>query len=211
MAQSDQRWSGRDSDQRHPNAGKLLDAAVDLLASTPIEHITLAEVLERSGVSNGTLYHHFEDLQDLVEKAALQRFQQGLDETLAALATLVSATDSLSFRRRLEAMLVHLSAQDRRPLRLARLDTLGSLRNHPRLVERLARVLHRHYEQEAAYVAEFQRRGWLRGDLDPLVVTKFISAIHLGRVVDDVDAQPVDPAEWTRVALIACRAILFSD
>ena len=56
---------------QHPNAQRLLDVTIELLDSTPLEQISLATVLELSGVSNGSLYHHFDDFRDLVEQAAV--------------------------------------------------------------------------------------------------------------------------------------------
>jgi AcrR family transcriptional regulator len=34
--------------------------------------LTIASVLERSGVAYGSLYHHYEDLSDLIEQAAVE-------------------------------------------------------------------------------------------------------------------------------------------
>lgn len=53
----------------HPTAVKLLEITVDLLDEIPIDALSIAAVLERSGVSHGSLYHHYADFPDLVEQA----------------------------------------------------------------------------------------------------------------------------------------------
>lgn len=195
----------------NPSARKLLDTTVVLLETTAIEQLTLAEVLERSGVSNGSLYHHFEDFRALVEQAVVVRFTQGLNESLAAIAQLLDSADAVEFRQRTENIIRLFHAQNRRPYRMARFETLGALPNHPRLAARIGTAQHEATMKQAEYFAEFQRRGWFRGDFDAAAVSAFLTATFLGRVADDISDEPVDPDAWTAVALAAFRAILFPD
>ena len=195
----------------NPNAQKLLDTAVELLETMPIDQVSLAAVLEQSGISNGSLYHHFEDFGDLIEQAIVQRFLKGLNESLAAVADLLESADATDFRHRVEALLVALHDQNRRPYRMARLETLGALPGRPRLAERIGRAQQEVSRKQTEFYAEFQRRGWIRGDLDPAAVSTFVMASFLGRVVDDTTEEPVDPTEWTKVALIALKSIVFVD
>lgn len=195
----------------HPNAQKLLDTAVEILQDTPIEKITLASVLERSGVSNGSLYHHFEDFQDLVEWAVVIRYTKGLQDSLEAIAALLESTDASDYRVRTENVIRIFHDQNRRPYRLARLETLGALSGRPRLAERIGRAQFESTKKQADYLAEFQRRGWMRTDFDASAVSAFMTATFIGRVADDITDQPVDPTEWSRVAMAAISAILFPD
>lgn len=200
-----------DRDSLHPNAQKLLDTAVELLEDTPIEKVTLAAVLERSGVSNGSLYHHFEDFQDLVEWAVVVRFTKGLEDSLAAIAKLLESSDAADYRVRTEEVIRIFHAQNRRPYRMARLETLGALRGRPRLAERIGRVQFESTKKQADYLAEFQRRGWMRGDFEAGAVSAFMTATFIGRVADDISDEPVDADEWSRVAMSALSRILFPD
>jgi len=193
----------------HPNAQKLLDAATELLAETPIEQISLAQVLQRSGVSNGSLYHHFEDFRDLIEHAVVLRFTKGLNDSLAAIASLRDSSDASDFRARVENIILTFHDQNRRPFRMARLETLGAISSRPRLAERIGRAQFESTMKQAEYLAEFQQRGWFRSDLDAAAISTFMTATFLGRVVDDITDEHIDPAEWSRVAMTAFRAILF--
>jgi AcrR family transcriptional regulator len=195
----------------HPNAQKLLDTTVELLETTPIEQVSLAAVLEESEISNGSLYHHFEDFQDLIEQAVVQRYVRGLNESLAAIADLLESADATDFRRRVEAVLETLHDQNRRPYRMARLETLGALPGRPRLAERIGRAQQEVTRKQTEYYAELQRRGWIRDDLDPAAISVFVTASFLGRVVDDITEEHVDPNEWLKVALIALKSIVFID
>lgn len=199
------------SETLHPNAQKLLDTAVELLNETPIEQLSLVMVLQHSGVSNGSLYHHFEDFQDLVEHAIVQRFTKGLNDSLAAIAQLLDLTDESEFRERVKEIVFTFHDQSRRPFRMARLETLGALTSRPRLAERIGRAQFDSNMKQAGYFAELQKRGWLRGDLDAATISTFTTATVLGRVVDDIASEHIDQDEWSRVSWIATSAILFPD
>lgn len=198
-------------DNLHPNARRLLDTVVELLEHTPIERVTLAAVLKLSGVSNGSLYHHFEDFRDLVEWAVVVRFTKGLEDSLAAIAALLDSADAADFRIRAEAVIWLFHAENRRPYRLARLDTLGALSGRPRLAQRIGRAQAESTAKQANFFAEFQRRGWMRDDYDPGAVSAFLTATFLGRVADDIADEHVNPKEWSRVAMAAISAIMFPD
>lgn len=200
-----------DRDNLHPNARKLLDTTVGLLEDTPIERITLAAVLAHSGVSNGSLYHHFEDFQDLVEWAVVVRFTKGLEDSLAAIAALLESADAADYRVRTEAVIRTFHAQNRRPYRMARLETLGALRGRPRLAERIGHAQFESTKRQADYLAEFQRRGWMRDDFEAGAVSAFMTATFIGRVADDISDEPADAGEWSRVAMAALSRILFPD
>lgn len=200
-----------DVGQMHPTAQALVATADELLDVMHMDDITIAAVLEKSGVSHGSMYHHFEDLSDLVEHAVVLRFERGLVESIAALEGLMDATSTVEFRSRAEELLRVLHAQDRRPLRMIRLETLGASTQRPRLASRIARAQQEHLDEQGRIFAEFQRRGWMRNDLDAMAMSRFASATFLGRTVDDVSERPIDPLAWTTTALVALRAVLFGE
>lgn len=195
----------------HPTATLLLDTAVDLLDTVPVDSLTIPLVLERSGVSYGSLYHHFADISDLVEQAVVVRYTRRLKESVQAVRALLEATGADDFRRRVEVLLDQSMSPDRRPNRMERLEALGALQGRPRLVERLARAQQEITDEQAAVAVECQRRGWVRAELDPGALSVFIQAVTFGRVVDDVAERHLDRAEWNDVIIRAFRAVLFPD
>ena len=92
-----------------------------------------------------------------------------------------------------------------------RIEVLGRLTTRPELAAAIARAQQEVTDAQAALFVEFQRRGWMRSDLDPVAQSAFIQAMVLGRVVDDVAEQPIDQETWRAVALPAFRTVLFGD
>lgn len=195
----------------HPTALKLLDVTVALLDEVPVDALTLAMVLERSDVSHGSLYHHYEDFPDLVEKAAVHRYTRGLRESLVAVAALLECADATEFRRRAVELIRASHDRARRPNRLERVDVLGALRSRPRLAQAIGRAQREITEEQAEHYAELQRRGWMRADVDPVVASTMVQAMILGRVVDDISEQPVDDRHWTEAAVRVVSSLLFED
>jgi AcrR family transcriptional regulator len=202
---------GRPRRTPHPTAIQLLDAAVELLHEVPIDALTIPMVLERSEVSYGSLYHHYADISDLVEQAVVHLYTRRLKESLEAVRNLLNATDAADFRERAEKIILQSLDPDRRLNRLERIEALGALQGRPRLVERLARAQQEITDGQAQLIKEFQQRGWVRTDFDPVALSGFLQGTLLGRIVDDVAEKPVGRDPWNEVAIHALRSVLFPD
>ena len=53
----------------HPTKQILLETTVALLDELPSDEVTSDTVLRRSGISKGSLYHHFPDYGHLIDDA----------------------------------------------------------------------------------------------------------------------------------------------
>lgn len=62
------RKAGRPSKTTEPTNAreKLINAAIDLIRAGGVEALTITSVLRESGLSNGTFYHHFRNMDDLM-------------------------------------------------------------------------------------------------------------------------------------------------
>ena len=65
----------------HPTKSSLIDCAADLLDKYRFDEITVEMVLDRSNISKGSLYHHFEDLAELLEAAQVARYADWVDRS----------------------------------------------------------------------------------------------------------------------------------
>jgi AcrR family transcriptional regulator len=195
----------------HPTATRLINSAVELLEDFSPEKLGLATVLKHSGVSHGSLYHHFEDFHDLVELAVVKRYIRRLSEVTPPIRSLLEARDKSEVRTLSEALFRQMITADRARNRRDQIEALGSLRNQPRIAARMEEAQRALIEERAAIFAEFQNRGWIRRDLDPSALAGFLQGMILGRVVDDVMDHHIDADEWEKVALTAFRAIFFGE
>ncbi len=63
---------------------RLIDAAIGALVDKGYAATTVVEVCERAGVTRGALFHHFDDLADLLGAALTALFTDMVDSSLAA-------------------------------------------------------------------------------------------------------------------------------
>ena len=58
----------------------MIETVVNLLQTQSVDEINSDQVLEISGISKGSMYHHFEDFSDLIEHAQVARFASFVDQ-----------------------------------------------------------------------------------------------------------------------------------
>lgn len=74
----------------HPTKALLISTTVTLLDTKLPNEIAVDEILEASGISKGSLYHHFEDLGELLEIAQVERYAAWVDRSVDALVQMIS-------------------------------------------------------------------------------------------------------------------------
>lgn len=184
----------------HPTREKLIEVAVNLIGEVGVEAVETAVVLERAGVTTGALYHHFRDMNHLLEEAMARRFPVGVRESLVMLKDgLAKATTLADYQKFMSDLTEVSQAPANRPRRTERAHYLALAFASESFREVIA-------EQQTQMTAELtdvlqgvQQRGWLRKDLNPKAVAVFIQAYTLGRIIDDISNDPLDPAEWNRL------------
>ncbi len=73
----------------HPTAALLCKTVEQMLSEKKPDLITAEEVLEKSGISKGSLYHHFEDLSDLIETTLIIRYAHWIDLSIRSMSKLL--------------------------------------------------------------------------------------------------------------------------
>jgi AcrR family transcriptional regulator len=184
----------------HPTRERLIDTAVEVLGESGIDAFDVSEVLRRAEVTTGALYHHFRDMPELLELAIARRFPTGVSESLTQLRQGFEATKTLAEYQEAMRQLTEVSQdparQERRVERAHFLALAFSSESLRELIGEQQRVITAELTETLALV---QERGWIRRDLDPKAVAVFIQAYTLGRIIDDVSPDPVDPQAWNHL------------
>lgn len=197
----------------HPAARELLVATAELLEHHAPTSISAAMALEAAGAGPEVLDEHFGDVEHLVRRAQVLRFSRYVDESIATITMVLHESKS---RDELRQWLHRISAstQDaaRANRRLERAAIFGAVAHDPELRELLAAEQRRLTDSLVDLCAGGQGRGWVSRDVDPYAIAVLVQAYTLGRVVDDVTGQQMDPDAWTAlVMLIVDRIIIAAD
>lgn len=183
--------------RQHPTRKKLIEAVTDLLETTSPEDVRVDEVLGRSGISVGSLYHHFDDLTDLINQAIITRYSADIDVSIAAITSVVRGSqdrESLleGFRQNTE----RTQSPDRGAHRFHRAQTMTRAVTNPRFREALAAEQKRLTDTIADLWRELQDKGFFDPNLDPKVGSVFIQAYSMGLIANDVSIEPIDPDHY---------------
>lgn len=191
-----------DRDTPHPTHERLIEVTVELIGEVGLDAVEMHEVLHRAGVTTGALYHHFRDMSHLLDEAIARRFPTGVRDSLAMLRQGLAEANTLADYQQLMRTLTEVSqAPQNRPRRMERAHYLALAFGSDSLHDTIAAQQAELTSELADVLADVQRRGWLRDDLNPRAVAVFIQAYTLGRIIDDITDQPLDPADWNQVVV----------
>lgn len=186
----------------HPTREKLLLTTVALLDSEHPDQIGQELVLHESGVSKGSMYHHFEDFSDVVEAALVYRFHRVVDENIASLDSMVDeSTNREDLIERLLVITRAVQSPDRAPFRFERARALGKAGYSERFRASLGAEQQRLTDALTSIVERAQHRSLINPDIDARAVAVFIQSYTLGKVVDDITERRMHEDAW--VDLIA--------
>jgi AcrR family transcriptional regulator len=181
----------------HPTKRLLVETVVAMLETKKPTEILAEEVLEVSGVSKGSMYHHFSDLQELVETAQLIRYSKWIDASIEFMTTYVlGATTKEEFVESLRKLTELTQSVDRKGARAERARALAACFDNPRMAKAMGEETQRHTDALADIIQEVQNRGLVRAEVDPKAVAVFIQSYTLGKMVNDYNPTGVDDDTW---------------
>jgi AcrR family transcriptional regulator len=196
----------------HPTRQLLLETAVEVIGEVGLDAVDMSMVIKRAGVTTGALYHHFRDFGHLLEEAMAVRFPVGVRESLAMITEgLASATTLEEYQQFMRDLAVASQAPGNKARRMERARYLAIAFSSESMRKVIAQQQQEMTAQLTAALEEVSRRGWLRTDLSPKAVAIFIQAYTLGRIVDDITDDPVDPDEWINLIVTVMTRALSAD
>jgi AcrR family transcriptional regulator len=185
----------------HPTKVKLLETVVELLDQHPADAITLDQILEMSQISKGSMYHHFADFDDLLELAEVKRFSAYVDLSIYKLTqSIMHSKTTEELREQLHRATLATQNENLTTLRMDRVSALARAGKSGRFLTALGQEQQRLTDGITEIVETGQDRGFIRTELDARAIAILIQAYTLGRVVDDIAEEKVDPEKW--IALI---------
>ena len=195
----------------HPTKEKLIATMVTLMDEHALSNIQVDDVLRESNISKGSLYHHFENFEELVESALISRFAASVDISIQLVAAAVNdARTADEFVAKIIEVTTVTQGKDRAKFRLERARVIGLSVNSPNLLEALEKEQDRLTAAMADIVREGQEKGWVNKTFDAKTIAVFMQAYTIGRVIDDVASkdQHIDSEDWNDVVNASVKSLL---
>lgn len=191
-------------------AAKILKFAEDELNEFGHVNFNLDRVIEKSGVSRSSVYHHFGGREGVIAGVEANRLiawlDNGLTEMQELLANINSGEEAFAL---VELGIVVVSgSQDQQNIRRQRISTLAMSYNSPATQEHLKEVQAEGTQRFAEIIRELKNRG-LCHPIEPIEGTAhFIQSILLGRVLVDILDDPVANEQWQQSTISVLRHLI---
>lgn len=185
--------------QMHPTYEKILNTAVEVLIEQGFDRFNVQDVLDRAEISRGTLYHHYGDVDSVIEAALAAAYSREIKANRQTALELVERCKTLTeFRREIQRLLDGI-AELPASVRLRRVHTIALCQTRPDLDEA---IRHEQDENNRAWhdlLVLAQEKGFVRSDVDPTVGAAFVQGIGISRITDEISTEPLSNEAWSRL------------
>jgi AcrR family transcriptional regulator len=188
----------------------VLDEVGERLMHSDESLIRIPDICEATGVNYGSVYHHFGSREGVIDAAYNQMFLRYAEQDIALLKHLSESAKTLEeFSAGFTALMSTFSSRpDRSQRRSIRIRIVAASLTRPALKALIGQTQSRVTEELMVIVQYGQDRGWLRSDVSAQSVAVALQALLVGRVIDDISALPVDPAEWGQTMAVFYSSLL---
>lgn len=175
--------------------------------------VRIQDISATTGVSIGSIYHHFGDRDGLVRATLVHNFSNHARSDIERVRRwAVNIHSSGDLRGQYDIMLAFLNEHNDAQAALNRASIVGSAAARPLLREAIARVQHELTESLTEAMQLLADRGILQTFIQPRAAAIVLQGLLFGRVIAILDTTPLDDEEWNRTMLVALRGLVkFED
>lgn len=196
----------------HPTKKLLVETASVLLDEKSATQISAEEVLEISGISRGSMYHHFVDLDDLLETTQVYRYSKWVDGSIKFMSDFViKARTKDELRSSLRKLTEITQADDRKGARAHRAHALAMCATNERMAKKLSPEIQRLTDAIKDVTEEVKNKGLFKDTVDAHSLSTFIQAYTLGKIVNDFNPEPVSENQWIDFVMSIVDATFIAD
>mgnify|MGYP000036993480 CR=1 FL=1 len=198
---------------RQARAVETIEAAIDATnAALKVGGegaVRIQEISEKTGISVGSLYHHFGDREGLIRATYVHNFERTTQADVEQIRSLVQDSYSTEeLRNHTPDFEKFLSQVHPRESALERATMLGQIASRPLLREALAEAQHRVTNSLAEVMQLLRDRGLLKEHVTPRTAAILLQVLLFGRVIAELDSDPVSDEEWTGTVLSALGGLI---
>ena len=184
-------------DSLHPTKRALVQTVLNELKTKKALDLTSELILEKSGISKGSLYHHFEDFDDLIETAQVFRYAAYVDQSIHLLTKVFQISKNRDeMVAELKKVTRFTQSPDLMPQRMDRATSISLANANPRMMKKMHAQQDRLNEAIIDIFREARDRGWINKEIDLHAGAIFIQAYTLGVIINDVSGVKLNVNAW---------------
>ena len=188
---------------------RLIELAIIELDKNGLSGFDLDDLLAKSKISKGSLYHHFGSKNGLITAAEVHLLLATYEQGNRLLRLLVENTKNADeFASHMELMVRTATNDESQESRRRRLRAIALAQNNPTLAEkiRINQIEGSNYLAETMQIAV--DKGWLRPDINVRAFSYWQQGMFFGHKLLDISDEDDLKEPWNEIAIIALRAFL---
>lgn len=181
---------------------RLIEATIDAISEGGEASVRVHDIAEKAEVREPSVYHFFKNRKDLVDTAQAERYRRSYIEMFLPFRAMVDmATTAEEFETAIRQLFAGVYRPERHVARAIRVNVWGSAQSSERLAKVVNEVNEDVAKQFGALLAECQRKGWVRNDLDPEMLGLWAAGQINTRNMAEMNPEKFDLAAWDKVSV----------
>ena len=166
--------------------------------------VRIQEISAKTGVSIGSIYHHFGDRDGLIRATYVHNFAANIQEDIGRAKRFMDKMHSTQeIAEHYDEMLEFLVDHFKHVPADKRANIIGNTTGRPLLRAALAEVQHGLTEQLTEVMQLLQDRGMLKPHLSARAAAVMVLGMLHGRIVAEIDTSPVSENDWNQAMISA--------
>ena len=171
--------------------------------------VRIQEISDATGVSIGSIYHHFGDRDGLIRATHAHNFAAVVAADIPRVKEFIermSSADEMAehYEEMMNFVKSHFSVQSA----LERAAIVGNTAGRPKLQQELGEVQTQLTDGVTEVMAIAAERNMLKPFLNPRAAANVMLGILFGKAISELDNTPVSEDEWSRATLAAFGGLM---
>ena len=191
---------------------RLIDLALIELDTNGLSGFDLDDLLAKSKISKGSLYHHFGSKNGLIIAAEIHLLLESYDQGNQLFRLLTENARNIDeFASHLELMVRTATNTESDESRRRRVRAFALAQHNPTLAEKIRKS----QIEGSNYLANTMQiavdKGWLRPDINVRAFSYWQQAVFFGHKLLDISGEDDLKEPWNDIAIIAFKAFLVQN